>query len=189
MFERYIDHRASLIRANELPGDTELRLVMPVFFDQSQPWGGIANRHADLVLESTRSVVEETLTSITENDESTRDNIMNMFIEPFFKDRHEVLHAKIQELLPLQHRSRYPVALEMLYKHKVQERQYQRRSRLESKRSRATTPETPPSTAASQAVNNIASAPKPGRMVEVLDKMIVYYNVRVTHGAIEEARR
>lgn len=176
-FETEIEQLATLIRGNELPGSEGSTLAMPIFHEQAQPWKHLASRHIELVLEETRSVIEEILTHITENDESTRENIVDNFIEPFFKNRHTALLARVQELLPLQHKSRYPVALEEYFKYRVEERQKQRHHRMELQHIEQAT-KTPQSSRA-QSPQNANLVGSGDRTIDrVLDQMVVYYDVR-----------
>lgn len=178
-FETEIEKLATLIRGNELPGSEGSTLAMPIFHEQATPWGFIASRHIELVLEETRSVIEEILTHITENDESTRDNIVDIFIEPFFKDRRSALLAKVEELLPVQHKSRFPVALEEYFKYKVAERQRERHQRKKLKQAeQAIQGQRASPTQSSQTVSNNGSEDR--TIDRVLDQMAIYYDVRNT---------
>lgn len=180
-FEAEIKQLAVLIKGNELPGMEGLTLAMPIFYDQSEPWGyiNIASRHIELVLEKTRSVIEEVMEHITENDESTRENIVHAFIESFFKNRYEVLEAKIQDLLPLQHKSKFPVAIEDIFTFRLDSRQKHRHHRMQLKRTEQTTNvEQSPQPQSSQTVENAASVDRP--IDRVLDQMVTYYDVRNT---------
>lgn len=121
-FEARVDYLSKLRRGNELPGITDPRLALEIFHDQSRPWGSIASRHVELVVEKAQSVVEEILEHITEHDVATRQRIQDKFIEPFFEEQLEALLDKVKKLLPLQHESCYPAPLETFFEMDVMKR-------------------------------------------------------------------
>ncbi|KAK5994780.1 Interferon-induced GTP-binding protein Mx [Cladobotryum mycophilum] len=94
-----LEMRAANNQGTQFPGSPNDRLALELFRHQSQRWGNIAERYLDLVLKAARSFVQLALEYIVGANASTRDAIIDEYVDDFFRERAADLQVRLDELL------------------------------------------------------------------------------------------
>lgn len=94
-----LEIEAAKTSGSEFPGSSNDNLALDLFKHESSRWGGIAQRHIDLLTDLCRSFVESLFDHIVGGDPSTRNAIITDRVNPFFNQCTIDLSKKLQELL------------------------------------------------------------------------------------------
>lgn len=185
--ERMVHGLAMEARGTELPGVYSSKIALTLFDDQAKPWEGLAQRHIDLVVGATESLVAEILEHVTGQDRELREKLDAAFIVPFFRERRRALEDKLQEILPSTRPTGFGVALEDVF-HVGATRRSQRRlkkqidhlDKRESITGNVRTTMNEDSKFAQQVVNGFDGRYHQWGVERVIDYMIQYYAVSCT---------
>ena len=96
----YVDEIRDLLkrtRGRELPGMFNPLIVGDLFWEQSQPWEGLARQHLRDTWDATKTFLELTLSHLT--DEVTSEALLRELIDPLMKKKFQLLEEKLTEIL------------------------------------------------------------------------------------------
>ncbi|KAH7347876.1 dynamin family protein [Plectosphaerella cucumerina] len=97
---RKLESQAAVNQGTEYPGYPNMGLATQLFQEQTKQWVSLAAQHLEEVVSAVRDFIEHVVLEVTgPSNERTRNAILSAYVEPFFDAKHDVLIAKLQEIL------------------------------------------------------------------------------------------
>jgi hypothetical protein len=124
--ERFLEEISEMLertRGRELPGMYNPLIVGDLFFEQTQPWEKLAERHLKAVWEATRAFLDMVISYLT--DEDTAEVLLIEVIGPQMDERWAQLETKLRELL-LPYQKGHPITYNHYFTETIQNMRHRR---------------------------------------------------------------